>query len=317
MKLRGMEFGRVIGAQGTFGFFGDRPLAYPIFRFLYKNSLADVVLATGTVTVKPIKGNMSFAKDGYTRKSLQRLPVSVWFGAGMVLSALGRSNPGLPFLLSRDRWQKMTRPFFISVAAAGESREARLLEWQKMAELFKAALPKFQTSVGLQIEFACPADGDGQELLIGEIKETLGILSVLGIPLVPVLSILIAPATAAEIARDPACDAVLIAGSIAWEDFPEPARKVFFRANASPYAHLGGGEVSGKYSAPLIAEWIRQARKLDMPKPLIADGGTLAPKDVAPLLQAGASAIVLGPVFSLRPWNVSRILRQAKKLFPR
>jgi len=311
MKLRGIEFGPVIGASGVNGWFGEGYSYHKLLHLVPGFTFKGVTLTAKTATLAPHKGNMPLSKDGYTPRSFKPDCIVVNFGAGVALNAVGLSGPGLPFLLDLGQWQKIEKPFFLSFMAVAQTKEERLAEMRGATELLKKALPEFKAKVGLQINFSCPNVGHEQQELAGEIKEMLAIASVLNIPLVPKLSVIIAPEVAADILRDPQCDALAISNTIPWKDFPERARKVFFRTDKSPLERYGGGGVSGKYLLPLVVEWMKLFSRQGVGKPIIAGGGILRAKDVDALVEAGATAISPGSITMLRPWNMKAVIRRA------
>jgi dihydroorotate dehydrogenase len=314
MKLRGIEFGPVIGASGVNGWYGE---GYPYHRLLHLVpgfTFEGVTLTAKTTTLEKRAGNMPLRKDGITPREIKPASIIVRPGAGVVLNAVGLSGPGLQFLLDLGRWQKIEKPFLLSFMSTGATREERLEELRAAVEILKVELPKFKAPVGLQINFSCPNTGHAQDELMKDIHESLAVASVLNIPLVPKISVLIPPDKAGEIMQDPNCDAIAVSNSIPWSDVPDNVRKVFFQTTKSPLEKFGGGGVSGKYLLPLVVEWIRQFKKFSEDKPIIGGGGILRPRDVNMLVEAGATAVSPGSVVMLRPWNMKRIIKRAEEL---
>lgn len=316
MKLRGIEFGNVIGASGLQGWFGE---GYPYHRFLKLIpgfTFSGVTLTAKTATLAPRAGNMPLRKDKLTPREFKPASIVVRPGAGVVLNAVGLSGPGLDFLIKTGEWQKLSEPFLLSFMSVGDTREDRLTELRGAVALLKEALPNFSAPVGLQLNFSCPNTGHAQDELVSDVHESLQIASVLGIPLIPKISVLLPPEKAADILRDQNCDALAVSNTIAWSDLPENVRRVFFQTNRSPLERFGGGGISGKYLLPLVVEWLRQFRRYHTEKPIIAGGGILRARDVNELVEAGASAISPGSVVILRPWKMRGIIRRAKELLP-
>ncbi len=315
MKLRGIEFGPVIGASGVNGWFYE---GYPYHRFLHLVpgfTFKGMTLTAKTTTLNARAGNMPLRKDRITPRELKPASIVVKPGAGVVLNAVGLSGPGLKFLLDLGRWQKLEQPFFLSFMSTGETREERLEELRTAVAMLKDELPKFKAQVGLQINFSCPNTGHAQEELVKDIHESLAIASVLNVPLVPKISVLIPPEKAGEILRDPNCDALAVSNTIPWSDLSEEVRRVFFRTKKSPLERFGGGGISGKYLLPLVTQWLLQFKRFNaMHKPIIAGGGILRPRDVDVLVEAGAKAVSPGSVVMLRPWNMKGIIKRAHVL---
>jgi dihydroorotate dehydrogenase len=314
MKLRGIEFGPIIGASGLNGWFGEGYPYHAVLRLLPGFTFRGVTLTAKTTTLHARAGNMPLRKDQITPRELKPRSIVVRPGAGVVLNAVGLSGPGLPFLLGLGRWQKLEKPFLLSFMSVAETRDARLQELREAVSLLKVELPNFRAQVGLQINFSCPNVGHAQEEMVEDIHESLAIASILGIPLIPKISVLVPPEKAAEIARDPNCDALAVSNTIAWSDLPENVRAVFFRTQESPLARYGGGGISGKYLLPLVIEWVRQFKRLRSNTPIIAGGGILRAHDVDRLVEAGADAVSPGSVVIVRPWKMKGIIARAYAL---
>ena len=235
---------------------------------------------------------------------------------------MGLSGPGAKFLFEDGRWQKIKKPFFISFMAVGESLEMRYLEAINFAILFKKYLHSFSASVGLQINFSCPNVKIGLKTpdlktQAEEMRAMLGIISsYVPIPLLPKINVLTPVEVAKEIADDPNCDALCISNTIPWGALPHKINwKKIFGTDISPLAHLGGGGLSGKPLLPIVAEWVVNARKSGIKKPISTGGGILSLDDVNVLKDAGASSVSVSSVAILRGWRVKKIIRRANQIF--
>lgn len=315
MQLRGIEFGPVIGASGVNGWFGEGYPYHAFLKFVPGFSFKGLTLTAKTTTLHERAGNMPLKKDRITPRELKPASIKVWPGAGVAINAVGLSGPGLSYLLSLGRWQKIEKPFFLSFMSVGASKEARLEELKEAVAILKKELPNFKSPFGLQINFSCPNTGHDQRELVGEVEEALVVAQALGAPLVPKLSVIIPPSLAIQILENPHCDAIAVSNSIPWAEVPSNVRKLFFRSEKSPLERFGGGAVSGKYLRPLVTEWIAQVRRMGCRKPIIGGGGILQPRDVNEFVEAGASAISPGTVVMLRPWNLRPIIARAHELF--
>ncbi len=316
MKLRGIDFGKVIGASGVQGWFGEGYPYHFFLKFIPGFTFKGVTLVSKTVTLNPRIGNMPLGKDRLTPREFKPACVYVRPGSGVVLNAVNLSGPGLDFLLKTGRWQKLNKPFFISFMSVGDTKEERLSELKKAVEMLKEAKPFFNSPFGLQINFSCPNTGHDQAELAKEVHEALKIANELGIPLVPKISLILSPAIASEIMNDPFCDAICVSNSVAWRDITPEAKDVFFDTQESPLSRFGGGAVSGKYLFPLVREWIRQFRHQHegVAKPIIAGGGILKKSNVKEFAGIGATAISPGTIAILRPWNLKSVIRTANEL---
>lgn len=312
MKLRGTDFGSVLGASGVEGFFGE---GYRFHRFWRPFGLdfAGMTFVAKTTTLYPNAGNLRLDRD-FSPRELFPGCVVVKPVRGMVLNAVGLSGPGFSGLLDRGLWQARTEPFFLSLASVAADATERMREYLRFAALLKAHLRDFRAPVGLQINFSCPNAGAGANG-IDEIWDALDIFSELGIPLMPKFSLLLDTETAVRVSEHKACDALCVSNTIPWGELPEILDwKGMFGSNASPLAHLGGGGLSGKPLLPLVADWVREAKRAGITKPINAGGGVNSEKDARYLLSCGADSVFLGSVAILRPWRVRGIIRSLTQI---
>ena len=234
-------------------------------------------------------------------------------GAGVLLKDGRASRLSLAEILSGGRLQAQTEPFFLPFRPTGDSPSSRMENTREAVSLIQDALSGFSVTIGLVIDLSRISLED-PAAFTAEAKALLAACAPLGLPLVPEVSVLCGPDSASDILMDANADALLVSDSIAWSDLPPNAQQVFFRTTASPLAKAGGGYVSGKYLLPLTVEWVRQLKRQFVMKPVIAGGSVLRPQDVNALKEAGTSAIAIGAVRSLRPWNVLRIVRRANAI---
>lgn len=315
MILRKIDFGCVANASGARGFFDEGYWFHKIFRPFGLN-FDEATFVAKTITLKPRKGNMALNEDGITPKEWSPNCIIVKPSAGVVLNALGLSNPGAEFLLEQRRWQNRERPFLLSFMAVEDNVEKRLKETKRFVKLFKRNLSGFRVIPGLEINFSCPNVGLKPEKLIKEERQALDIAADLDIPLAPKINATILPEVAAEIANHPACDAIVCSNTIPWGKLPEWIDWMgIFGTGTSPLAHLGGGGLSGSPLLPVLVFWLKSAQRISFPKPIIACGGILSKIDIEKIHNAGASAIQLGSVAILRPWRVASLIKHANEIF--
>ncbi|NIA31360.1 MAG: hypothetical protein GWP06_15810 [Actinobacteria bacterium] len=315
MILRGINFGPVLGASGVQGFFGEGYWYHKFLRPFGLNFDGCAFVAKTTALNKTI-GNMSFEKDGITPKEFKPNCIKINFFKGVALNAIGLSGPGAKALFEVNKWQCRKEPFFLSFMATASSLQGRIIQLQKFVKLFKKNLPFFHTDVGLQINYSCPNVGLNLKELSKEIKQGIQIASELDIPLMPKFNITVPFEFAKEISELLGCDAICVSNTLPWKHFKEKiACKGLFGSDNSPLAHLGGGGLSGKLLLPLVADWVRKARRIGIRKPINAGGGILASRDVNILYDAGASSVFIGSIAMLRPWRVKRTIARAYKIF--
>lgn len=315
MKLRGIDFGQVLGASGVQGFFGEGYSHHQWLEFVPGFSFRDMTFVAKTTTLAPRKGNMPLRADGITPRDFKPQCIVVKPWSGVALNAVGLSGPGAEALFKDCRWQARTRPFMISFMAVAPTRAARREELAAFVALFRQYLSRMNAPIGLQINFSCPNVGLGHDDLIEEVTDALSIAGVLRIPLMPKVSVLLPIDAACIIAMHPACDGFCVSNTIPWGALPDRVNwRKLFGSETSPLAHLGGGGLSGKPLLPLVAEWVRAARAAGITKPINAGGGIMAPRDVDVLVKAGASSVFLGTIAILRPHRLRATIRRAYDL---
>lgn len=233
-------------------------------------------------------------------------------GAGVILESFSCASEAFPEWLSRNAENVSKKPFFITLASGAETANERLVEFEKMCGMLAEKKSRLGTPFGIMIVF--PDDALGEE-----IKNTLAVFSSLSVPLVPRISVQMSPEIVVWVSRDSVCDAIALSNGIAWKDFPQEARKVFFRTIRFPLFGRGAMPsveemaVSGKYLLPFSLEWLRQAKRQGIEKPVIVGGCVLRPRDAAALASAGVEGIMIDAALALRPWNIPRIIRRIQR----
>lgn len=314
MRLKGVDFEPVFCASGARNFFGE---GYWFHRYAKPMGLdyTGSTLIAKTTTLEPRAGNMPLKKGSTMPVDAAPKCIIVKPAKGIALNAVGLSGPGAAWLFAQNRWQDLTKPFLISFMAVGSNKETRLAEYQNFAYLVAHAQKstKFKAPFGLQINASCPNVGLDLESVVSETTRALQILDILQIPLVVKINALITPSAAKEIASLSACDAICCSNTIPWGKLPDRIDwQDLFGSKESPLAHLGGGGLSGIPLLPIVCDWITEARKLGIKKPIIGCGGILRKEDADLMLDAGATAIELGAVSFLRPWRVQKIIKHTK-----
>ena len=309
MILRDVTFENVFCSPGMFGYFGEkRSLVYNTF-------LKDTVFVSKLVTAEPFIERPINQKTTFKNFFKSKNKVSK-FGAGVVLLREDISGVGLATLLANKHWQQREKPFLISVTTVCDTPEERLLEIQKVGDLFESQKKDFKSHFGLVLCFSNPADDDYESLVL-EINNYIDILSRLQIPLVVQVSLSFPPDMLSRFVINKNCSAVMIRPSILWSEIPEDARKVFFQMKSSRISQNDGGYVFGKYVFPYSLEWLRQAKKYSAGKPIIIGGGILRSRNVKDILEIGATGIIVDRATMLRIWNIPSIIKIVKRFFVR
>ena len=312
MKLRGIDFGNVLGASGVQGFFGEGYWFHKAWGPFGLN-FAGMTFVAKTATLLPCRGNMYLTRR-YTPRNPFPWCVRAKLLRGVMLNSVGLSNPGLGALLGTGGWQKRTEPFLLSIMSLAGTSERRLEELRLMVETIGFVKDGFSAPFCLQINLSCPNTGHDPHELIGESAKVLEIASMLGVPVMPKYSIASAPIQAIRELNDhPSCDAICVSNTLpfGWQRVDWQS---VWGSKTSPLAKLGGGGLSGKTLRPLVCEWIKRLRDAGFTKPINGGGGILCPKDVEYYHDAGASSVFLGSVAVLRPWRVKTIVSHANNL---
>lgn len=315
MKLRGINFGPILGASGVQGVFGDKYLHQKLIGPLRPNFNGCTFVAK-TTTLHYQKGNMPMKKDHITPKEFFPKCVKVYFREGIMLNAVGLSGPGADYLFETGRWQERTEPFFISFMSIARTTGQRILELKSFVKTFHSYLPDFKTKIGLQINKTCPNIDLDIDELIYETETDLDYASELDIPIIFKFNVLTPVTVAKQIECNKNYDGTCISNAIHFGKLPEKINwKKLFGTDISPLAQFGGGGLSGWPLLPLVEDWIKEARKTGIKKPINAGGGILCADDVNTLYNAGASSVFIGSVATLRPWRVKGIIKRAHQLF--
>ena len=313
MKLRGIDFGCVLDASGTEGFFGE---GYPYQKALGIN-FSGATFVAKTMTLRPRAGNMRIREDGSLPwRPLRPDCIVVKLRKSVALNAVGLSNPGAMALFLQKKWQKREKPFFLSFMAVGETMDGRMFELHKFIDLLLSFKKDFRAPFGLQINMSCPNVGLHSEKLVEEAIDVLTVVSVLDIPIMLKFNILLSVGAALKISEHSVCDALCVSNTIPWGALPWLINwRELFGSDESPLKKYGGGGLSGAPLSPLVKRWVKGARFAGITKPINAGGGILHPDDVDTLFEAGADSVFVGSVSFLRPWRVRAIIKRARQIY--
>ena len=213
MKLRGIDFGNVLGASGVQGFLGEGYWFHKMWH-LFGLNFDGMTFVAKTATLLPRKGNMPLTRH-YTPRQLFPRCVKAKTLRGVMLNSVGLSNPGLGALLGTGEWQKRVTPFLLSIMSLADTPKKRLEEMRLMVETIGFAKDSFSKPFGLQINLSCPNTGHDPRELIGESAKVLEIAASLGVPVMPKYSIASAPIQAVRELNDhPDCDAICVSNTL-------------------------------------------------------------------------------------------------------
>ncbi|MFH0892474.1 MAG: hypothetical protein V1867_06880 [Candidatus Falkowbacteria bacterium] len=315
LVLRGVDFGTVFTASGTLNFFGEGWPYHRWYKMLFRKrfDFRGASFISKTTTFPARAGNMPLDRN-LQPTSLFPDCVRVYFRKGAVLNSVGLSGPGAVELLKRKKWQARPKPFMISFMSLGSALEQKIEEADKFVGLLLKAKPEFRAPFGIQVNVSCPNTGHPTKELINDSLSILEAFRPLSVPLD--LKIGVADALSAgvsfikEIENSGRCDCLTCSNTIPWGKLPEQInwRKIF-GSDISPLAHLGGGGLSGQELKPIVVNWLKAVRRAGISMPVKAGGGILNSQDARDYIKAGASALEIGCVAILRPWNVQSIIR--------
>jgi hypothetical protein len=317
LKLRDIEFGKVLCASGARGFFGEGYRFHPYLRPFGLNYDGST-LVSKTTTFLDNRGNMALNPD-FTPRDFFPDCIRVYPFRGMALNAVNLSGPGLGPLLDTGMWQSLENPFLVSFMAIGKTLADRIGELKAFVRVLNSHIRDFRAKFGLQINYTCPNTGHQASIdeMLEEYHLGMPIAAQLGVPLMPKLNFLIPPRVACGMAEHPECDALCISNAIKFGQLKNFILwKKWFgtdRPEESPLAKYGGGALSGKPLLAPLLEYLGYVRRYGLKKPVNAGGGILSLSDAVQVFEAlgntGNDSIALGSISFLRPWRVQGIIR--------
>jgi dihydroorotate dehydrogenase len=338
VKLRGIEFGTVFNSAGARGFAGE---GYYWHRWMPGLDYVGSTFVAKTATLLPRAGNMALAGRDPVASPHPReyKPRSIWPDCimvkpleGVVLNAVGLSNPGIYRLALLWRSHRPKPPWMISIAPVGRTPEDRLDEIRSIVDCLAGTdLPE---PWALQLNLSCPntgaatggayidlagarSTGHSPDVFLTEAYEMINALDDLEVPVLLKVNALLDPVIAARLpgeglvvsntipwgADHMFCDGVRHSTNIDWEGI--------FGSDVSPLARYGGGGLSGAPLLPLVVRWVQRARQAGYRRRIIGGGGILGPDDAQAVMRAGADAVELGSISILRPWRVRKTIKKA------
>lgn len=318
MKLRGIDFGNILGASGVQGFFGEGYWFHKLLSSPERRRFERITFVSKTVTLNPHVGNMRLSQR-FTPAGPFPLCIRAKPWRGAMLNAVGLSNPGISALLNDGRLQKRTEPFFISVTSLAESPERKCEEFEIIARSIRNHKKYFRAPFGVQINLSCPNTGENPQIMIEYSACALNAMRFADVPLMPKYSIASAPVEAIlELERHPYCDAICTSNTIpfGWEGVDW---NTVWGSTTSPLAGLGGGGLSGEPLRRLVCRWIKELRSAGFTKPINGGGGILSERDVVRYYRAGASSVFFGTLAAFASffpwkWKIGPVVHRANNL---
>jgi dihydroorotate dehydrogenase (NAD+) catalytic subunit len=306
MILRGIDYGHVLNASGSRGFYGE---GYWFHKFFEPFGLdyKGMTFVSKTTTIEPRKGNLD-------PNELFPKCVIVKFKEGVVLNAVGLTNPGTYQVISKCLRQPelYSKPFMISFTTVTDNKYS---EMRKFVDFLKVCEDlESVNKMGIQLNMSCPNANTKRSS--AEICSFLDMFSNIDYPIVVKLNALASIGLVRDITDHDYCDGIICSNTIPWGCFPGRINWTeLFGTDVSPLQKFGGGGLSGKPLLLIARDWIAKMRDAGIDKPIIGGGGILSGQDADVLFDAGANAVEIGCAFILRPWRISKIINHINNRF--
>lgn len=313
MKIAGILFCYVVMcASGARGFFGEGYWFHTILRW-FGWSLDKTTLVTKTATLHEVEGNMH-VKNRIIPMGLWPKCIVIKWLRGVVLNAIGLTNPGIQWLLDQGKWQRWPEPFVISVTSIAETKEQRLAELKEIVALLKPYKYGFQSAFALEDNVSCPNTGHDRVITTDELAVRAKILKGLGVPVFAKFSAV----EFVHILQYAAghYDASVIGNTVPYGDERIDWPKLFGK-RGSPLARRGytGGGLSAPEGFAFALDRAIQLRERGIDIALILANGIRTGYDVERAKNAHATTIATGSCLLVRPWNEPDIIQTATALF--
>ncbi|OGZ65124.1 MAG: hypothetical protein A3C50_04055 [Candidatus Staskawiczbacteria bacterium RIFCSPHIGHO2_02_FULL_43_16] len=307
------KFGNIFNGSGALGFFNQDEYWYQVLLrrlgIKYKDGLTFV---SKTTNMDGRPGNMELTKD---YKPAHWYPDCIHFDflTGNGLNAVSVPTPGLIALLTTGNWQRMEKPFVISLMSMAATPELRLAEHRRMADVLGGEKKHFRAPFSLELNLSCP---NGEESPSEQIKGSTDVLAAyapLEVELVPKYTVASAPIEAIMLLEDDDnCDGICVSNT--WHyDLDGFGEKVFGQ-KVSPLKKYGGGGVSGPALRKHVLAYIRKLRQAGFTKHIRGGGGIYSGGHVREYRNAGASSCFVSTVIPTRSLCVPGIIRYANSL---
>jgi dihydroorotate dehydrogenase (NAD+) catalytic subunit len=293
MIIKGINFGNIFNASGARGFYGE---GYPFHKLLKLSGLNfnGITFVSKTATLEPHKGNMN-------NKIFPKC-IKVNFSKGIILNAVGLSNPGAIDVISSC--MPINKPYMLSYMPVSNKQ---ISETTNYAKIICASGIK---NCGIQLNISCPNTNNNHNEILKNAHNLINCFNIIDNPLFIKLNALTPIEVALEISENKRCDGLICSNTIPWSQLPEWINwNKLFGTNVSPLTEFGGGGLSGAPLLPIVVDWIIRARAAGITKPIIGGGGILSKDNALEIMYAGANAIELGSIFILRPWRVKEVVK--------
>ncbi|MCD4762144.1 hypothetical protein K8R32_04270 [bacterium] len=319
MIMKGVDIGNICAASGTRNFFGEGWPYHVLYRIILwffglRFDFEGSTFISKTGTIQPHLGNMELRK----KNSMPKRPIPDYikfnFWLGVMLNAIGLTNPGMKQLFKEGKWQKITKPFGISFTCIGDTFEEKLDEVREFARLLLRESPNFLALIFIQFNVSCPNTKHATKDMTRDAIE-LGreFKRLLDLPLDIKVNLIDANLEfVKEVENSGVYDCLTCTNTIPWGGLPQLIHWVkIFGSEESPLKKYGGGGLSGWTIFPLVHKWLKEMRLNGVKMPIKIGGGIMNARCVVKLKESGADAVEIGTVSALRPFRVERIIKCA------
>lgn len=315
MNIKGVKFSNCLVASGALSFFGSGYWYHNLYRLTIPGfeETDSVSFVAKTTTLNHQSGNLPLDRNSQPREIFPKC-IKIYPLKGAMLNSIDLSGPGALSLFATGNWQEVNRPFMLSFVPLEKNQERRRKETEDFCGLLVDNLPQFRSPIGLQLNLSCPKTEHDPTATADEALQLLAIVGSLGIPIDLKVNISIKTEVALAIQKSGLCDVLTISNTIPYGTPGVNWPKVTGRKD-SPLADLGGGELSGRPILPLVLQRIRELRRAGLNMLIKGGGGIFSASDVRRYSLAGANAVEIASVITLRPWRIKSIIQTAREIF--
>jgi dihydroorotate dehydrogenase len=322
LTLRKVNYGNIFCAVGARGFAGEGYPYHALWRFAGM-TWENTAFAGKTMTLHTREGNMPLKDDGMT--PVEWFPKCIWGdlrNGGEMVNQVGLSNFGIKDYLRREVFNNLKKPFMISIMLMEQTAEGRKEELFEILHLLRHRMPSW-VIWALQINFACPNTGHDNSAFYDEMA-SLVILAkeiLVNVPIVANVNALMPTKLLVGIAEH--ADALWIGNAIPFGDPASTVNWKRFGVNKdgkpiSPLAERNPAWVGGLSSPDCLydtIEKVKDVRRAGVTIPIVAGNGIRTKECVLNLKRAGAQAVFVGSLGTVRPWRMRSIIKYSNQLF--
>lgn len=322
----------VIASSGLMGIVGEGYAYHKILKFFLPNtfSFEGVTFQNKTITAYKREGNMKLSeKDGITPINFYPKCIYVNIRKKYCVNNVSLSNPGIYAVLNMGELQKIEGELHLSIMLVSTTPKERKNEVIYIVAALVPELKNFKASkIFLHYNVSCPNTGhDSQKLFLDNFKEEHAFLKLLKLPIFLKVGWDFPIDVALELQKSCMISGIDAINSIPFDQLRDNVKIGYFKLHRNGYYISpldkyqesfnvkGRGGVSGDPIRQFALDWIREAREKGFILPITGGGGILSSSHVYEFKEAGATAISIGSIAFLCPWNLSSVVETAFKVF--